>query len=83
VANSTPNSSSSLSPLSHIYALLACIKVAYRAIPDQGTVAIQPRADIHPGEIDVALDLSHAQYIGMLFRTRFCEAQFIVVSLKE
>jgi structural maintenance of chromosome 2 len=34
-------------------------------------------------EIDVALDLSHTQHIGTLFRTRFRGAQFIVVSLKE
>ncbi|KAH9958739.1 SMCs flexible hinge [Russula dissimulans] len=34
-------------------------------------------------EIDAALDLSHMQHIGTLFRTRFRGAQFIVVSLKE
>ena len=34
-------------------------------------------------EIDAALDLSHTQHIGTLFRTRFCGAQFIIVSLKE
>jgi structural maintenance of chromosome 2 len=34
-------------------------------------------------EIDAALDLSHTQNIGTLFRTRFKGAQFIVVSLKE
>lgn len=34
-------------------------------------------------EIDAALDLSHTQHIGQLFRTRFKGAQFIVVSLKE
>ena len=34
-------------------------------------------------EIDAALDLSHTQHIGQLFRTRFRGAQFIVVSLKE
>ncbi|RKP36135.1 RecF/RecN/SMC N terminal domain-containing protein [Dimargaris cristalligena] len=34
-------------------------------------------------EIDSALDLSHTQNIGQLFRTRFKGAQFIVVSLKE
>src|SRR5260221_14464724 len=34
-------------------------------------------------EIDAALDLSHTQHIGTLFRTRFLRAQFIVVSLKE
>ncbi|KAI9457325.1 condensin complex subunit SMC2 [Lactarius psammicola] len=34
-------------------------------------------------EIDAALDLSHTQHIGTLFRTRFRGAQFIVVSLKE
>src|SRR5260221_11960885 len=34
-------------------------------------------------EIDVALDLSQMQHIGMLFHTRFRGAQFIVVSLKE
>ena len=33
--------------------------------------------------IDAALDLSHTQHIGTLFRTRFRGAQFIVVSLKE
>jgi structural maintenance of chromosome 2 len=31
-------------------------------------------------EIDAALDLSHTQHIGTLFRTRFRGAQFIVVS---
>ncbi|KAJ1654457.1 Structural maintenance of chromosomes protein 2 [Dispira simplex] len=34
-------------------------------------------------EIDSALDLSHTQNIGNLFRTRFKGSQFIVVSLKE
>ncbi|KAI0749775.1 RecF/RecN/SMC [Daedaleopsis nitida] len=34
-------------------------------------------------EIDAALDPSHTQHIGQLFRTRFKGAQFIVVSLKE
>ncbi|KAG2135565.1 condensin complex subunit SMC2 [Suillus cothurnatus] len=34
-------------------------------------------------EIDAALDLSHTQHIGHLFRTRFKGSQFIVVSLKE
>lgn len=34
-------------------------------------------------EIDAALDLSHTQHIGQLFRTRFKGSQFIVVSLKE
>ena len=34
-------------------------------------------------EIDTALDLSHTQHIGQLFRTRFKGSQFIVVSLKE
>jgi structural maintenance of chromosome 2 len=34
-------------------------------------------------EIDAALDLSHTQHIGQLFRTRFRGSQFIVVSLKE
>ncbi|KAJ2802035.1 Structural maintenance of chromosomes protein 2 [Coemansia helicoidea] len=34
-------------------------------------------------EIDAALDLSHTQNIGQLFRTRFKGSQFIVVSLKE
>ncbi|KAH9957624.1 RecF/RecN/SMC N terminal domain-containing protein [Russula dissimulans] len=34
-------------------------------------------------EIDTALDLSHTQHIGTLFRTRFRGAQFIAVSLKE
>jgi structural maintenance of chromosome 2 len=34
-------------------------------------------------EIDAALDLSHTQHIGTLFRTRFRSAQFIVVSLKK
>ncbi|KAK9762665.1 Structural maintenance of chromosomes protein 2 [Basidiobolus ranarum] len=34
-------------------------------------------------EIDAALDLSHTQNIGQLFRSRFKGAQFIVVSLKE
>ena len=34
-------------------------------------------------EIDAALDLSHTQHIGHLFRTRFRGSQFIVVSLKE
>jgi hypothetical protein len=34
-------------------------------------------------EIDAALDLSHTQHIGTLFRTRFRGAQSIVVSLKE
>jgi len=34
-------------------------------------------------EIDAALDLSHTQHIGQLFRNRFKGSQFIVVSLKE
>jgi structural maintenance of chromosome 2 len=34
-------------------------------------------------EVDAALDLSHTQHIGQLFRTRFKGSQFIVVSLKE
>ena len=34
-------------------------------------------------EIDAALDLSHTQHIGQLFRTRSKGSQFIVVSLKE
>jgi structural maintenance of chromosome 2 len=34
-------------------------------------------------EINAALDLFHMQHIGMLFRTCFCGAQFIIVSLKE
>lgn len=34
-------------------------------------------------EIDAALDLSHTQHIGQLFRSRFKGSQFIVVSLKE
>ena len=34
-------------------------------------------------EVDAALDLSHTQNIGQLFRTRFKGSQFIVVSLKE
>ena len=34
-------------------------------------------------EIDAALDLSHTQHIGHLFKTRFKGSQFIVVSLKE
>jgi structural maintenance of chromosome 2 len=34
-------------------------------------------------EIDSALDLSHTQNIGQLFKSRFKGSQFIVVSLKE
>jgi structural maintenance of chromosome 2 len=34
-------------------------------------------------EIDAALDLSHTQHIGTIFRTRFRGAQFIVLSLKK
>lgn len=34
-------------------------------------------------EIDSALDLSHTQNIGQLFKNRFKGSQFIVVSLKE
>lgn len=34
-------------------------------------------------EIDAALDLSHTQHIGQLFKNRFKGSQFIVVSLKE
>ncbi|KAF9220656.1 condensin complex subunit SMC2 [Gyrodon lividus] len=34
-------------------------------------------------EIDAALDLSHTQHIGHLFKNRFKGSQFIVVSLKE
>lgn len=34
-------------------------------------------------EIDAALDLSHTQHIGQLFKHRFHGSQFIVVSLKE
>ena len=34
-------------------------------------------------EIDAALDLSHTQHIGELFKNRFKNSQFIVVSLKD
>ena len=34
-------------------------------------------------EIDAALDLSHTQHIGQLFKNRFKGSQFIVVSLKD
>lgn len=34
-------------------------------------------------EVDAALDLSHTENIGRLFRSRFKGSQFIVVSLKE
>ncbi|EPZ34969.1 RecF/RecN/SMC protein [Rozella allomycis CSF55] len=34
-------------------------------------------------EVDAALDLSHTQNIGQLFKNRFKGSQFIVVSLKE
>lgn len=34
-------------------------------------------------EVDAALDLSHTENIGRLFRNRFKGSQFIVVSLKE
>ncbi|GAA5853552.1 hypothetical protein JCM8547_002503 [Rhodosporidiobolus lusitaniae] len=34
-------------------------------------------------EVDAALDLSHTENIGRLFRTRFKGSQFIVVSLKD
>lgn len=34
-------------------------------------------------EVDAALDLSHTQNIGRLFKTRFKGSQFIVVSLKD
>lgn len=34
-------------------------------------------------EIDAALDLSHTQHIGQLFKSRFSGSQFIVISLKE
>ncbi|ORX40472.1 P-loop containing nucleoside triphosphate hydrolase protein [Kockovaella imperatae] len=34
-------------------------------------------------EIDAALDLSHTQHIGQLFKNRFKGSQFCVVSLKE
>ncbi len=34
-------------------------------------------------EVDAALDLSHTQHIGQLFKSRFSGSQFIVVSLKE
>ena len=34
-------------------------------------------------EIDAALDMSHTQNIGMIFKTHFSQSQFIVVSLKE
>ncbi|CAO1635759.1 unnamed protein product [Sympodiomycopsis kandeliae] len=34
-------------------------------------------------EIDAALDLSHTQHIGQLFKNRFRGSQFIVISLKE
>ena len=34
-------------------------------------------------EVDAALDLSHTQNIGQLIKTRFHDAQFIIVSLKE
>jgi hypothetical protein len=34
-------------------------------------------------EVDAALDLSHTQNIGQLFRTRFRGSQFIVISLKS
>ncbi|CCA72315.1 probable SMC2-chromosome segregation protein [Serendipita indica DSM 11827] len=34
-------------------------------------------------EVDAALDLSHTQHIGELFKNRFKGSQFIVVSLKD
>jgi structural maintenance of chromosome 2 len=34
-------------------------------------------------EVDAALDPSHTQNIGQLFKTRFKGSQFIVVSLKD
>lgn len=34
-------------------------------------------------EVDAALDLSHTQHIGQLFKNRFSGSQFIVISLKE
>ena len=34
-------------------------------------------------ETDAALDLSHMQHIGTLFRTWFRGAQFVVISLKD
>ncbi|POY73859.1 hypothetical protein BMF94_3029 [Rhodotorula taiwanensis] len=34
-------------------------------------------------EVDAALDMSHTENIGRLFRTRFKGSQFIVVSLKD
>ncbi|PWN31045.1 putative SMC2-chromosome segregation protein [Jaminaea rosea] len=34
-------------------------------------------------EVDAALDLSHTQHIGQLFKNRFGGSQFIVISLKE
>lgn len=34
-------------------------------------------------EIDAALDPSHTQNIGSMFRTHFKDSQFIIVSLKE
>lgn len=34
-------------------------------------------------EVDAALDLSHTQNIGSLFKNRFHGSQFILVSLKD
>ncbi|KAF9503549.1 hypothetical protein BS47DRAFT_1309612, partial [Hydnum rufescens UP504] len=34
-------------------------------------------------EINAALDLSHTQHIGQLFKNHFKHSQFIMVSLKE
>jgi structural maintenance of chromosome 2 len=34
-------------------------------------------------QLALARNLSHTRYIGMLFRARFCGAQFVVVLLKE
>lgn len=66
-ANTCPSPHRSLIALSLIMALLQ-FKPAPMYILD---------------EIDAALDLSHTQNIGQLFRTRFKGSQFIVVSLKE
>ncbi|KAK4705538.1 structural maintenance of chromosome 2, partial [Phenoliferia sp. Uapishka_3] len=47
-------------------------------------VDFAPRAPMYIlDEIDAALDLSHTENIGRLFRTRFKGSQFIVVSLKD
>ena len=74
-------------PFSRVYSLLANQSVLYRSLIALSLIMsllqFKPAPMYILDEIDAALDLSHTQHIGQLFRTRFKGSQFIVVSLKE